>query len=95
MAAAEKTLRLRIRGRVQGVAFRDWTVREATRRALRGWVRNRADGSVEALLSGPVAAVDDMAQACRTGPRLAAVTAIDATPDADDGTPDFRMLPTV
>jgi len=40
---------VRIRGKVQGVWYRAWTVEEATRRGLRGWVRNRRDGSVEAF----------------------------------------------
>jgi acylphosphatase len=76
------TVRLVISGRVQGVWFRGWTVDQAKARKLAGWVRNVADGTVEALLNGPKAAVDDMIEACHTGPRLArvddvAVTVID------------------
>jgi acylphosphatase len=47
-----KSVRLTIRGRVQGVSYRYWTVTEATARGLHGWVRNRRDGSVEAFVSG-------------------------------------------
>ncbi len=54
------TSHLRIQGRVQGVFFRRWVVEEATRRGIRGWVRNRADGSVEAVLSGEITAVRAM-----------------------------------
>ena len=55
-----KTVRLIINGRVQGVSYRWWTVGEATTRNLNGWVRNRRDGSVEVLASGPIAQVDDL-----------------------------------
>ncbi|MCC7272994.1 MAG: acylphosphatase, partial [Alphaproteobacteria bacterium] len=65
---ADIAARLRIAGRVQGVWYRAWTVETAQALGLRGWVRNRADGSVEALLIGPAAAVDAMAARCRQGP---------------------------
>ena len=78
-----KTVLLRIHGRVQGVFFRAWTVQEATRRGLTGWVRNRADGSVEAVFSGRAHQVDDMIAACRLGPPRAAVSRIDAAEAAD------------
>jgi acylphosphatase len=84
--------RLRITGVVQGVGFRYWTQREAQRRRLRGWVRNRHDGSVEALIIGDDQAVEDMIRACRTGPRSARVDDVAATPDADDGCSGFRQL---
>lgn len=71
---ASKAVRVRVIGKVQGVWFRAWTVTEATRRSLDGWVRNRRDGSVEALFSGPTAVVDDMVAACRHGPPAARVT---------------------
>ena len=88
-------VRLRIEGRVQGVAFRAWTVDEAHRRGLRGWVRNRRDGSVEALLIGGEVEVEDMVAACRQGPRLAAVSRVEREAAADDGSGGFRQLPTV
>jgi acylphosphatase len=82
---------LRITGVVQGVGFRFWTQREAERRNLRGWVRNRHDGSVEALVIGPVRVVEDMVEACRRGPRSAEVDAVDVTPTADDGSAGFEQ----
>jgi acylphosphatase len=87
-------VRLRIEGRVQGVAFRAWTVAEARRRHLRGWVHNSGDGSVEALLIGEPDAVEAMVEACRHGPRLAAVVRVDREDAADDGSAEFRQLPT-
>jgi acylphosphatase len=86
--------RLRIEGRVQGVGYRDWLTRKARAAGLRGWVRNRLDGSVEALLIGDAGVVDDVVSACRLGPRMAAVTAVQRSADQDDGSMDFRQLPT-
>lgn len=86
---------LRIEGRVQGVYYRGWTVEEATRRGLSGWVRNRRDGSVEALVSGPAARVAEMIEACRTGPPAALVTDIIRTPADPPPETGFRQLPTV
>ncbi len=85
-----------IRGRVQGVWYRSWTVQEATRRGLSGWVRNRTDGTVEALFTGPADQVDDMLAACRRGPPAAWVQNI-LTDDAvaPPSTPGFRQLPTM
>ena len=68
-----KAVHVRITGRVQGVGYRAWTVDEARRRELSGWVRNLADSDVEAVFSGPAATVDDMVAACRRGPSLARV----------------------
>jgi acylphosphatase len=87
-------VRVRIRGRVQGVYYRAWTVDEALARGLRGWVRNLRDGAVEALFIGPDAAVADMIRACRGGPPLAAVVRIEEYPTDDDGSVGFRQLPT-
>ncbi|MGO8916934.1 MAG: acylphosphatase [Stellaceae bacterium] len=87
-------LRLVITGRVQGVGFRAWTRREARRRAVRGWVRNRLDGSVEALLIGPADAVEALAEACRRGPGTARVDVVSRFPDEDDGAADFSERPT-
>ncbi len=74
---ADITVSVRIRGRVQGVWYRGWTEEEATRRGLRGWVRNRRDGSVEALFAGPAALVQDMIDACWKGPPAARVEAVE------------------
>ena len=83
-----------IRGRVQGVWFRAWTVQEANLRELSGWVRNRTDGSVEALFAGPEEAVEEMIALCHEGPpsaRVAEVAVEPADPPAEAG---FQQLPT-
>ena len=67
------SIRVEIYGRVQGVWFRAWTEREARARGLGGWVRNRRGGSVEAVFSGSSSAVDEIIQACWSGPPLAHV----------------------
>jgi acylphosphatase len=93
-AKGDLAVRVRIRGRVQGVAYRYWTVEEAGARNLRGWVRNRSDGSVEALFIGPAAMVEDMIDACRSGPPAARVTGIEREAAEDSGEAGFDQLPT-
>ena len=88
-------VRVRIAGRVQGVWYRGWTTDEAKSRALRGWVRNRRDGTVEALLIGAQVAIDSMVEACRRGPPAARVEQVTREPAADDGSTGFRQAPTV
>lgn len=73
-----------IRGRVQGVGFRAWTEVMALERGLKGWVRNRRDGAVEALFSGLEAEVLAMIDDCRTGPPGARVDSIDQREAAAD-----------
>ena len=90
-----KSVRLVIKGRVQGVSYRYWTVTEATARGLDGWVRNRRDGSVEAVIAGPAQAVDAMIAACREGPPAARVTDVDITAESSRPERGFRQLPTV
>ena len=65
--------RVIVAGRVQGVGYRAWAAREARARGLKGWVRNRADGSVEAVFAGPDEGVGAMIEACRRGPLAARV----------------------
>ncbi len=65
-----------IEGRVQGVFFRDTTRREAIGLGLRGWVKNRFDGSVEVVAEGPRNAVENLVQWCHHGPPAARVTAL-------------------
>ncbi len=79
MSPAEKLVlrHLVIRGRVQAVGFRAWTEYSALKRGLEGYVRNRRDGTVEAVLAGPADAVDAMIEACRQGPPGARVDAVD------------------
>jgi acylphosphatase len=66
-----------IRGRVQGVGYRYFVQRAALNAGLEGWVRNRRDGSVEALLSGPSERVRQVVDACRRGPPASRVDAVD------------------
>ena len=68
--------RLRIHGVVQGVGYRDWMARSATRLGVAGWVRNAANGTVEAFVEGEAASVEELLRACRRGPRNASVTLI-------------------
>jgi acylphosphatase len=90
-----------IRGEVQGVGFRYWTRRTATARGLQGWVRNRRDGTVEAVFAGPEQAVADMVRLSRRGPDAAWVDSVaekPAEPDALDLRKKgerFSELPTI
>jgi acylphosphatase len=93
MTGADKIVRVRIRGRVQGVWFRGWTEREAASRGLSGWVRNRPDGSVEAIFQGPAEAVDAMVAACWHGPRAAMVTSVSVEPTNETPAAGFRQVP--
>ena len=80
--------RVVIAGRVQGVGYRDWMVVQARALGVVGWVRNRSDGSVEALVYGELDAVEELLRACRRGPRLAVVSQIDehwADPPSEPG----------
>ena len=90
-----RSARLRITGRVQGVGYRAWATLTARRLGLRGWVRNRADGSVEALVIGADDPVAAMIEACREGPFAARVTEVAVSEAADDGSDGFRPRPTV
>lgn len=87
--------RLTITGRVQSVGFRDWVLQTGQRLGLTGWVRNRSDGAVEALVVGDETAVGQMIEACRRGPPLARVDEIDVEPvDLDVLPQGFSRLPT-
>lgn len=88
-----RSVRVRIYGMVQGVWFRACTVREARSRGLDGWVRNRADGSVEAVFAGAVASVADMIEACRIGPPAASVTRIDEDAESRAVAGGFHQKP--
>jgi acylphosphatase len=65
--------RVEIRGRVQGVGYRAWVEHQARRHGVEGWVRNRRDGSVEALFCGPSDVVAELVTSCRRGPASARV----------------------
>jgi acylphosphatase len=90
-----------VRGRVQGVGYRAWVEHHAVAHDLEGWVRNRRDGSVEALFAGPAEVVGDMVALCRRGPsssRVDAVTEEPANPDALNlrrPGERFSVLPTI
>jgi acylphosphatase len=76
MSRARAVLHVTIRGRVQGVGYRAWIEYQATAGKLEGWVRNRRDGSVEALFAGPPKAVAEMIALCRHGPPSSQVEAV-------------------
>jgi len=92
---------LTIRGRVQGVGFRAWTEREALRCGVEGWVRNRRDGSVEAVVAGPAEIVAAMIDACRDGPPAARVETVGVGEGRQDDIAlrrsgeRFTVLPTI
>lgn len=79
------SVRAVISGRVQGVWFRAWTVEQASRLGLAGWVRNRFDGGVEAVFSGPRSKVEEMIATCRRGPSAARVENVAVEPCAAPG----------
>jgi acylphosphatase len=90
-----------IRGRVQGVGYRYWVEQQATALGLEGWVRNRRDGSVEALFAGPAEVVADLIARCRRGPSSARVDAVQEEPGNADALnlrragERFSVLPTM
>jgi acylphosphatase len=77
MSVAQIVRHIVVRGRVQRVGYRAWTEHMALQRGLEGWVRNRRDGSVEAVFAGPATVVEAMIEACRHGPPGAEVEALD------------------
>ncbi len=86
-----KSVKVMIEGRVQGVWFRGWMVETARRLDLDGWVRNRRDGSVQALFSGPDETVDEMLRLCAEGPPAADVTSVEFIPHTSLVAPGFRI----
>ena len=89
------TMNIRIEGDVQGIGFRDFAIREANARRLKGWVRNRMDGSLEAVASGPRTVVVSFITACIKGPRGARVTAFNLMPTDPPDSLGFTRRPTV
>ncbi|WP_172292566.1 acylphosphatase [Pseudoruegeria sp. HB172150] len=89
---ADIALRVRVTGRVQGVWFRGWTQAEASALGLSGWVRNEADGSVSALITGPEDKVAQMVRALHRGPELARVAAVESEEVAERAEGPFRVL---
>jgi acylphosphatase len=97
MTGAEKIVRVTIGGDVQGVGYRAWIEREARARGVRGWVRNRLNGDVEALFAGPPDVVEALCEACWRGPahaRVDNVEVAEADPAALGPVAGFRQLAT-
>jgi acylphosphatase len=90
-----------VTGRVQGVGYRAWIEHRARANAVEGWVRNRRDGSVEALFAGPADVVADLIAKCRRGPSLAQVDDLQDQPASPDALKlrrtgeRFSVLPTI
>lgn len=83
--------RIRIRGDVQGVNFREATRRKATEAGVAGWVTNRSDGSVEAVFEGPPEAVDQLVEFCEEGPTPARVDRVDVTEEQPETLTGFDV----
>jgi acylphosphatase len=86
---------LEIQGRVQGVGFRWWTVRQAQALGVAGWVRNRRDGAVEVLAMGEPATLETLIEACGRGPAGADVRSLSRSPAEDDGSVGFEERATL
>lgn len=87
-------LRIHIEGRVQAVGFRYWLVGQADSLGLDGWVRNLRDGRVEAVVSGPQEALDEILRRCHRGPALARVDRVAAEAETARVEPGFHARPT-
>jgi acylphosphatase len=89
-----QTVHVLVTGRVQGVGFRAWTERTAAVLDVNGWVRNRRDGSVEALFAGDATRVSEMVRRCHEGPRAAIVDKVAVTEKEVEEAAGFNVLPT-
>jgi acylphosphatase len=89
-----ETVRVRVvvHGLVQGVFFRDTTRRRAEQRGVSGWVRNRADGSLEAVFEGSGEEVESLVDFCRAGPRGARVERVERFDEAPEGLTGFSVV---
>ncbi len=88
------TVRVRVSGRVQGVCYRDWTTARAHHHGLSGWVRNRANGTVEAVVAGERSAVMAMIGEFRQGPPAARVDEVVVASESFSGS-GFTRRPTL
>jgi acylphosphatase len=84
--------RVIVRGRVQGVWFRETTRRTAESHGVSGWARNRPDGAVEAVFEGPEPAVEALVEFCRSGPERAVVSELGVEDEEPEGLQGFRVL---
>ena len=94
-ASPRQALHILIEGRVQGVGFRAFVELQARGLGLDGWVRNRRDGAVEAVIAGSVAAVERMLALCREGPAHARVDMLRVLDEGVAAGPGFEVRPTV
>ncbi len=83
--------RVIVRGRVQGVFFRDTTRRRAEAVGVAGWIRNAPDGTVEAVFEGEPPAVEEMVEFCRRGPGRAEVSSVEVTDEEPEGLSGFEI----
>ncbi len=90
-----KIRHVRIEGQVQGVYYRVWTQETAKNLGLEGWVKNRSDGSVEALFYGADDKVEEMINACLAGPQAAQVDEITIIASEGAAPGGFSILKTV
>lgn len=88
---SDRSILVRISGRVHGVGYRDWARHKAASLGLSGWVRNLPTGEVEAVFGGPAATVEAMLAACRRGPPLARVDAVTVIGPAEPVTGAFAV----
>ncbi len=91
MGAERIRRRVVVNGRVQGVFFRGSTEDEARARGVDGWVRNRRDGSLEAVFEGPADAVEALVEFCRRGPRWAHVEKVEVEEEPPESQRGFRV----
>ncbi len=94
MSENKRTVHIRVEGRVQGVGYRAFVEMMATDLGLCGWVRNRRDGSVEAVLHGSPEAVETILDACRAGPPASRVTRLDIVGEGVGAFEAFEVRPT-
>jgi acylphosphatase len=94
MSENKRTVHVRIEGRVQGVGYRAFVEMRAVELGLSGWVRNRRDGSVEAVLQGAPEAVDAILEACRSGPPAARVARVGIIGEGVGAFDGFEVWPT-
>jgi acylphosphatase len=90
-----RTVRLRIEGRVQGVGYRVFVERTAAALNLDGWVRNRRDGGVEAVVAGDPDDVEKLIEKCHVGPSASRVDRVEVLAEDDAVAPGFTVRPTV